>query len=67
MTVNLTRIHTRLCDDGETHPRIEAYGTVDELNAQLRATLTLDGLLDGYLRRGANGSDQPLWEPDRHR
>ena len=46
MTVNLTRIYTRLGDDGETHlgdmsrvpkthPRIEAYGTVDELNAQL--------------------------------
>ena len=47
MTVNLTRIYTRLGDDGETHlgdmsrvpkthPRIEAYGTVDELNAQHR-------------------------------
>jgi cob(I)alamin adenosyltransferase len=46
MTVNLTRIYTRLGDDGETHlgdmsrvpkthPRIEAYGTVDELNAHL--------------------------------
>ena len=46
MTVNLTRIYTRLGDGGETHlgdmsrvakthPRIEAYGTVDELNAQL--------------------------------
>jgi cob(I)alamin adenosyltransferase len=46
MTVNLTRIYTRLGDSGETHlgdmsrvpktdPRIEAYGTVDELNAQL--------------------------------
>ena len=44
MTVNLTRIYTRLGDSGETHlgdmsrvpkthPRIEAYGTVDELNA----------------------------------
>ena len=44
--VNLTRIYTRLGDGGETHlgdmsrvpkthPRIEAYGTVDELNAQL--------------------------------
>ncbi len=44
MTVNLTRIYTRLGDDGETHlgdmsrvpkthPRIEAYGTVDELNS----------------------------------
>jgi len=44
--VNLTRIYTRLGDGGETHlgdmsrvpkthPRIEAYGTVDELNAEL--------------------------------
>jgi cob(I)alamin adenosyltransferase len=59
MTVNLTRIYTRLGDDGETHlgdmsrvakthPRIEAYGTVDELNAQIGWALTLDGLPDGY-------------------
>lgn len=44
MAVNLTRIYTRLGDGGETHlgdmsrvpknhPRIEAYGAVDELNA----------------------------------
>ncbi|MDQ6811057.1 MAG: ATP:cob(I)alamin adenosyltransferase, partial [Actinomycetota bacterium] len=44
MTVNLTRIYTKLGDAGETHlgdmsrvskchPRVEAYGTVDELNA----------------------------------
>jgi cob(I)alamin adenosyltransferase len=50
MTVNLTRIYTRLGDGGETHlgdmsrvpkthARIEAYGTVDELNAQLGLTL----------------------------
>src|SRR6201996_632911 len=50
MTVNLTRIYTRLGDGGETHlgdmsrvakthPRIEAYGTVDELNAQLGVSL----------------------------
>lgn len=55
MTVNLTRIYTRLGDDGETHlgdmsrvpkthPRIEAYGTVDELNSQLGVALTLPGL-----------------------
>ncbi len=59
MTVNLTRIYTRLGDSGETHlgdmsrvpkthPRIEAYGTVDELNAQLGVTLTLEGLPDAY-------------------
>ena len=55
MTVNLTRIYTRLGDGGETHlgdmgrvpkthPRIEAYGTVDELNAQIGVALTVDGL-----------------------
>ena len=55
MTVNLTRIYTRLGDDGETHlgdmsrvpkthPRIEAYGTVDELNAHLGFLLTLPDL-----------------------
>ena len=46
MTVNLTRIYTKLGDGGETHlgdmsrvsklhPRVEAYGTVDETNATL--------------------------------
>ena len=68
MTVNLTRIYTRLGDDGETHlgdmsrvpkthPRIEAYGTVDELNAQLGVALTVPGLPDRYaewLRRIQN-------------
>jgi cob(I)alamin adenosyltransferase len=55
MTVNLTRIYTKLGDGGETHlgdmsrvpkthPRIEAYGAVDELNAQLGVTLTLPDL-----------------------
>ena len=55
MTVNLTRIYTRLGDDGETHlgdmsrvpkthPRIEAYGTVDELNAQLGVLVTVPDL-----------------------
>lgn len=50
MTVNLTSIYTRLGDDGETHlgdmsrvaktdPRIEAYGTIDELNAQIGVAL----------------------------
>ncbi len=68
MTVNLTRIYTRLGDGGETHlgdmsrvakthPRIEAYGTVDELNAQLGLTLTVAGLpgdYAGWLRRIQN-------------
>jgi cob(I)alamin adenosyltransferase len=50
MTVNLTRIYTKLGDGGETHlgdmsrvsklhPRVEAYGTVDELNAQVGVAL----------------------------
>ena len=68
MTVNLTRIYTRLGDAGETHlgdmsrvpkthPRIEAYGTVDELNAQLGVALALPGLPERYaewLRRVQN-------------
>jgi cob(I)alamin adenosyltransferase len=64
--VNLTRIYTRLGDGGETHlgdmsrvpkthPRIEAYGTVDELNAQLGVLLTLDELPYGdWIRRVQN-------------
>ncbi len=55
MTVNLTRIYTKLGDGGETHlgdmsrvskldPRVEAYGTVDELNATLGLTLAQPGL-----------------------
>jgi cob(I)alamin adenosyltransferase len=59
MTVNLTRIYTRLGDSGETHlgdmsrvpkthPRIEAYGTVDELNAQLGVTLAVEDLPEEY-------------------
>jgi cob(I)alamin adenosyltransferase len=68
MTVNLTRIYTRLGDDGETHlgdmsrvpkthPRIEAYGTVDELNAHLGVALTVPGLPErfaGFLQRVQN-------------
>jgi len=59
MTVNLTRIYTRLGDGGETHlgdmsrvakthPRIEAYGTVDELNAHIGVALAISGLPDPY-------------------
>ena len=68
MTVNLTRIYTRLGDGGETHlgdmsrvpkthPRIEAYGTVDELNAQIGLALAVGGLPEPYgawLRRVQN-------------
>jgi cob(I)alamin adenosyltransferase len=68
VTVNLTRIYTRLGDGGETHlgdmsrvpkthARIEAYGTVDELNAQLGVALTLPDLPEdhrAWLRRVQN-------------
>jgi cob(I)alamin adenosyltransferase len=88
MTVNLTRIYTRLGDGGETHlgdmsrvpktdPRIEAYGTVDELNAQLGVTLAEGGLPErwtAWLRRIQNdlfdvGADisVPLAEEGRER
>ncbi len=57
MAVNLTRIYTKLGDSGETHlgdmsrvpkthPRIEAYGCVDELNAQLGLALAAGALPD---------------------
>jgi cob(I)alamin adenosyltransferase len=60
MTVNLTRIYTRHGDKGETHlgdmsrvpkthPRIEAYGTVDELNAHLGVALTSAGMPERYV------------------
>jgi cob(I)alamin adenosyltransferase len=60
MTVNLTRIYTRLGDDGETHlgdmsrvpkthARIEAYGTVDELNAQLGLALAGGALPERFV------------------
>jgi cob(I)alamin adenosyltransferase len=59
VTVNLTKIYTRLGDDGETHlgdmsrvpkthPRIEAYGTTDELNAQIGVALNAPGLADEH-------------------
>lgn len=68
MTVNLTRIYTRLGDSGETHlgdmsrvpkthPRIEAYGTVDELNAHIGVAIATPGLpaaYAGWLRRIQN-------------
>jgi cob(I)alamin adenosyltransferase len=68
VTVNLTRIYTKLGDGGETHlgdmsrvsklhPRVEAYGTVDELNAALGVALCQPGLpprFAGWLRRVQN-------------
>ena len=83
MTVNLTRIYTKLGDGGETHlgdmsrvpkthPRIEAYGTVDELGAQIGVVITLRDLPDEYrqwLGRIQNdlfdlGADIAVPEPD---
>jgi cob(I)alamin adenosyltransferase len=59
VTVNLTRIYTKLGDGGDTHlgdmsrvpkthPRIEAYGAVDELNAQIGLALTVEDLPEQY-------------------
>jgi cob(I)alamin adenosyltransferase len=59
VTVNLTRIYTKLGDAGETHlgdmsrvsklhPRVEAYGTVDELNATLGIVLLAPGLPSNF-------------------
>ena len=59
MTVNLTRIYTKLGDGGETHlgdmsrvsklhPRVEAYGTVDELNATLGVALLAPDLPSSF-------------------
>jgi cob(I)alamin adenosyltransferase len=65
VTVNLTRIYTRLGDGGETHlgdmsrvpkthARIEAYGTVDELNSQLGLARAIDARFDAWLARIQN-------------
>ena len=68
MTVNLTRIYTKLGDGGETHlgdmsrvskvhPLVEAYGTVDELNATIGVALLQPGLpgkFAEWLRRVQN-------------
>lgn len=68
MTVNLTRIYTKLGDGGETHlgdmsrvsklhPRVEAYGTIDELNAAIGVALLAPGMpaqTGEWLRRVQN-------------
>ncbi len=68
MTVNLTRIYTKLGDRGETHlgdmsrvskldPRVEAYGTVDELNSALGVALAQPDVpprIAGWLARVQN-------------
>jgi cob(I)alamin adenosyltransferase len=84
MTVNLTRIYTKLGDGGETHlgdmsrvsklhPRVEAYGTVDELNAAIGLALLAPDMpaeFAAWLRRVQNdlldvGADLSVPEPDR--
>jgi cob(I)alamin adenosyltransferase len=89
MTINLTRIYTKLGDGGETHlgdmsrapkthPRIEAYGDVDELGAQLGVAITLPEMpprTAGWLRRiqndlfdvGADLAVPPSTEGERER
>jgi cob(I)alamin adenosyltransferase len=86
MTVNLTRIYTKRGDAGDTdlgdmsrvsklHPRVEAYGTVDELNAVIGLTLIQPGLPERFsewlgrvqndlLDLGADLSVPPPPEPD---
>ena len=85
MTVNLTRIYTKLGDGGETHlgdmsrvsklhPRVEAYGTVDELNAVIGVALLQPGMPErfaGWLRRIQNdlldvGADLSVPAADEH-
>ena len=70
MTVNLTRIYTKLGDGGDTHlgdmsrvskldPRVEAYGTVDELNATLGVALLAPGLSPSVRRLAAPRAERP--------
>jgi cob(I)alamin adenosyltransferase len=68
VTVRLTRIYTKLGDAGETHlgdmsrapkthPRVEAYGDVDELNAQIGVALATTQVPEraaGWLRQIQN-------------
>lgn len=81
----LTRIYTRKGDDGttglgggqrvqKTAPRLETYGTVDELNSQLGVALAcgLDAELAGIVGRIQNelfhlGSDLCILEEDKQR
>ena len=84
--VNLTKIYTRLGDAGETHlgdmsrvpkthPRIEAYGEIDELNSHLGVALNTPGLPEeygGWMRRIQNdlfdlGADLSVPDQDEER
>src|SRR3990170_8105596 len=81
----ITKVYTRTGDDGTTglgtrrrvpkdSPRIEAYGTVDELNSHIGAAVAtgLDPILQGELARIQNdlfhlGSDLCVPEEDKAR
>ncbi len=82
MTVNLTRIYTKLGDSGETHlgdmsrvpkthPRIEAYGEIDELGSHLgvlRCDPSLPAPYAAWIERVQNdlfdlGADLSVPEP----
>jgi cob(I)alamin adenosyltransferase len=82
VTVNLTRIYTKRGDAGQTHlgdmsrvskmhPRVEAYGTIDELNSNVGFALLAQGMpvqLTEWLRRIQNdlldlGADLCVPEP----
>jgi cob(I)alamin adenosyltransferase len=82
VTVNLTRIYTKLGDGGETHlgdmsrvsklhPRVVAYGTIDELNSLVGVALTqadMPAEFASMLRRVQNdlldvGADLSVPEP----
>jgi cob(I)alamin adenosyltransferase len=78
VTVNLTRIYTKLGDGGETHlgdmsrvpkthPRIEAYGAVDELNAQIGLAEWLRRVQNDLFDVGADLSVPPGGERERLR
>jgi cob(I)alamin adenosyltransferase len=83
MTVNLTRIYTKLGDSGDTHlgdmsrvpkthPRIEGYGEIDELNSHIGVLLcdtTLPAVYRPWLERIQNdlfdlGADLSVPEPE---
>ena len=64
MAVRITRVYTRTGDTGETalvggrrvpkdSPRIEAYGTIDELNS-------IVGLARAFNRRAARARTRPI-------
>src|SRR5919204_1442364 len=63
MAIRITRVYTRRCDQGETDlvggtrvakdsPRIEAYGTVDELNAAVGVARAVNVVLHARTRAG---------------